>query len=159
MNAWDYVLVLIILGIVSGHITHIMVTGVIFEGLRQKIRTLGETRGGKWAFFSEGYHCQLCSGVWYSSAISLWLTAAVYTLRPSLWRGISERPLGWQEPIAWISLFIVQTFFIAAIGHFFREVVGLLEDHRSRAEEEAEILGKTIERMDGDQRPELRSYP
>lgn len=151
MTIWTYVLVLIVLGVIAGHITRIMVTALLFEGLRERVRKLGEARGGKWALFSDGFHCQLCSGVWYSGVISLWLTAAIYILRPSLWSSIAERPLGWVGPFAWISLFIAQTFFIAAVGHLSREIVGLVEDHRTREEEEAEILGKTIRRMDGDQ--------
>lgn len=151
MSIWDYVLVLIVLGVVSGHITHIMVTGLIFDGLRTRIRKLGEARGGKWALFSDGFHCQLCSGVWYSTVISLWLTAAIYVMRPSLWAGMSGRALGGVEPLAWLSLFIAQAFFIAAVGHLFRELVGLVEDHRTRAEGEAEMLTKTIHRLYEDQ--------
>lgn len=150
MSTLDYVLVLVVLGVISGHITRIMVTALIFEGLRRRVRALGDARGGKWALFSDGFHCQLCSGVWYSAVISLWLTAAIRLLRPSLWISFAERPLGWAEPRAWISLFIAQAFFIAAIGHLSREIVGLLEDHRTREESEAEILGKTIRRMDVD---------
>lgn len=148
MNLWSLVLALIVLGIVSGHVTHIMVTGVIFEGLRQRIRNLAESRGGFWAYFSEGYHCQLCSGVWYSTIIALWWTVAQYVLRPSLWDRVGEHPLGALEPLAWISLFLVQTFFIAAVGHLFREIVGLIEDQRTREEEQAQVLEKTVERLE-----------
>lgn len=151
MSVRDYVLALIILGVVSGHITHTMVTGLVFDGLRRRVRDLGEARGGKWALFSEGFHCQLGSGVWYSAVISLWLTAAIYVLRPTVWTGIAGHPLGRIEWLAWPSLITAQAFFIAAVGHLFRELVGLVEDHRTRAEGEAEILGKTIRRMDGDQ--------
>lgn len=149
MNLWLLILPLIILGIVAGHITHIMITGALFEGLRKRIRGMGESRGGFWAYFSEGFHCQLCSEVWYSLIISLFWTIAVYVLRPSLWDSIAERPLGWIAPFAWISLFIVQMFFIAAVGHLFRELVGLIEDHRTKEEEEAEVLEKTIHRLAG----------
>lgn len=151
MSIFSYVVVLIILGVVSGHITHIMITGVIFRGLRQRIKGLGETKGGKWAFFSEGFLCQLCSGIWYSSIIALWLTIATYVLRPSLWASIAERPLGRLEPVAWLSLFIVQAFFIAAVGHLFREFVGLVEDQRTREEGETNMLEYTIRRMRTDE--------
>jgi len=154
MSIWNYVLVLVILGIVSGHITHIMVTALLFQGLRQRIKKLGETKGGKWELFSDGFHCQLCSGVWYSSIISLWLTAAVYVLRPSLWASLADQPLGWTEPIAWISLFLVQAFFIAAVGHLFREIVGLVEDQRTQKEVETEMISYTIRRMSGDEPPD-----
>lgn len=147
MSIWNYVLVLTVLGIVSGCITHVMVTGAIFRGLRQRIKDLAAARGGRWAFFSEGFNCQLCSGVWYSSIIALWLTIATYVLRPSFWQSIAERPLGWKEPMAWISLFIVQTFFITAIGHLFREVVGLLEDQRTHQEGETNMIEQTMRRM------------
>lgn len=147
MTLWQYVLLLTILGIVSGHVTHIVVTGVIFEGIRNRVSQLAETRGGRWAWFSEGFHCQLCSGVWYSSIITLWWTVALYILRPGLWTDIAGRPLGWLTPIAWISLFLVQMFFVAAMGHLFREIVGLLEDARTREEEEAEVLQRTYRRL------------
>jgi len=151
MNLWHYVLVLVVLGIVAGHVTHIMVTAVIFEGLRARIRQTGESHGGFWAKFSEGFHCHLCSGVWYSSIIALWWTVAIYVLRPNLWNTIAERPLGWMNPLAWISLFLVQAFFIASIGHLFREIVGLLEDQRTREAEEAQVLQLTAERMDDEE--------
>ena len=151
MSIWNYVLVLIVLGIVSGHITHIMITGVIFRGLRQRIKGLGETKGGKWAFFSEGFLCQLCSGIWYSSIIALWLTVAIHVLRPSFWQSIAEGPLSWKEPLAWVSLFIVQVFFIAAVGHLFREIVGLVEDQRTRQEGETDMIKYTIRRMSSDE--------
>ena len=149
MNLWHLVLVLIVLGIVAGHITHIMITGVIFEGLRQRIKRLGESHGRFWAYFSEGFHCQLCSEMWYSALISLLWTIGLYVLRPSLWDSIGERPLGWITPFAWISLFLVQAFFIAAIGHVFREIVGLIEDQRTKEEEETEVLEQTIHRLAG----------
>ena len=149
MNLWYLILILIALGIVSGHITHIMVTGVIFEGLRRKVKDLGESRGRFWACFSQGFQCQLCCGVWYSAIISLFWTIGLYVLRPSLWDSLAEQPLGWITPFAWISLFLVQTFFIAAIGHLFREIVGLIEDRRTKEEEEAEVLEKTIHRLAG----------
>jgi hypothetical protein len=151
MSTCSYVVVLIILGIVSGHITHIMVSGVIFRGLRQRIKDLGETKGGKWAFFGEGFLCQLCAGVWYSSIIALWLTIAIYVLKPSLWVNIAEHPLGRLEPVAWLSLFIVQAFFIAAVGHLFREFVGLVEDQRTHQEGETNMLEYTIRRMSSDE--------
>lgn len=147
MNLWHLILLLIVLGIVSGHITHIMVSGVIFEGLRRRIKNLGESRGGFWAWFSEGCECQLCCGMWYSTIISLLWTVGFYVLRPSLWDSIAERPLGWKTSFAWISLFLVQAFFIAAIGHLFREIVGLIEDQRTKEEEEAEVLEQTIRRF------------
>mgnify|MGYP000936381056 FL=1 len=153
MSIWNYVLILIILGVVSGHITHIMITGLIFEGLRHRIRKVGSERGGKWALFSEGFHCQLCSGMWYSLIIALWLTAGMYVLRPALWLSIAERPLGWAEPFAWLSLFLVQAFFIAAVGHLFREIVGLVEDQRTRQEGETEMIEYTIRRMNSDESP------
>jgi len=147
MSIWNYVLVLTVLGIVSGCITHVMVTGVIFRGLRRRIKGLGETKGGKWAFFSEGFHCQLCSGIWYSSIIALWLTVSIHVLRPSFWQSIAERPLGWKEPVAWVSLFIVQAFFITAVGHLFREVIGLLEDQRTHQEGETNMTEYRMGRM------------
>jgi len=147
VNLWHFIAILIILGVVSGHITHIMVTGIIFEGLRRRIKVLGESRGGICAYFSEGFHCQLCCGVWYSSIIALLWTTGLYILRPSLWDGIAERPLGWITPFAWVSLFIVQAFFIAAVGHLFREIVGLIEDQRMKAEEDVEILEQTKRRF------------
>ena len=147
VNLWHLILPLIILGVVAGHIAHIVVTGVIFGGLRKRIHDLGETRGGGWACFSDGFHCQLCSEVWYSGVISIWWTAALYVLRPSLWDSVAEHPLGWLSVPAWVSLFIVQTFFIAAIGHSFRELVGLVEDQRSREEEEVQILERRARRM------------
>ena len=147
MNLWQLVLLLIILGIVTGHVTHIVVTAVIFEGTRNKITELAKTRGGRWAWFSDGFHCQLCSGVWYASIITLWWTIGLYVLRPTLWDTIAGRPLGWLNGPAWISLFIVQMFFVAAVGHLFREYVGLLEDERAREEEEAEVLEHTVRRM------------
>lgn len=149
MILWQFVLLLLILGIVSGHVTHIVVTGVIFEGTRNKVAELAQTRGGFWAWFNEGFQCQLCSGVWYSSVITLWWTIGLYILRPGLWNAIAGRPLGWLNVPAWISLFIVQMFFVAAVGHLFREYVGLLEDERTRDEEEAEVLQHTIRRMAG----------
>lgn len=147
MNLWGFIAILIILGVVAGHITHIMVTGVIFEGLRRRIKGLGESRGGFWAYFSEGFHCQLCCGVWYSSIVALLWTVGLYVLRPSLWDAIAERPIGWLTPFAWISLFLVQAFFIAAIGHLFREFVGFIEDRRTKDEEEAKILEQSIRRI------------
>ena len=149
MNLWQLILVLIVLGMVAGHITHIMVSGVIFEGLRKRIKNLGEARGGFWASFNEGCNCQLCCGMWYSTIISLLWTIGLYVLRPSLWDSIAERPLGWITPFAWISLFLVQAFFIAAIGHVFREIVGLIEDQRTKEEEETEVLEQTIHRLAG----------
>ncbi len=147
MNLWQLALLLIILGIASGHVTHIVVTGVIFEGTRNRVAELARTRGGLWAWFSEGFHCQLCSGVWYASIISLWWTIGLYVLRPTLWDTIAGRPLGWINVPAWISLFIAQAFFIAAIGHLFREIVGLLEDERTREEDEAEYLETRLRRL------------
>jgi MFS family permease len=149
MNIWHLILVLIVLGIVSGHITHIMVSGVIFEGLRKRIKNLGEARGGFWALFSEGCNCQLCCGMWYSTIISLLWTIGLYVLRPSLWDSIAERPLGWITSFGWIGLFVVQSFFIAAIGHLFRELVGLIEDQRTKEEEETEVLEQTVHRLAG----------
>lgn len=151
MSIGSYIVVLIVLGIVSGHLTHIMVSGVIFRGLRHKIKKLGETRGGKWEFFSEGFRCQLCSGIWYSSVIALWLTIAIYVLKPSLWATIAEHPLGRLVPFAWISLFIMQAFFIAAVGHLFREIVGLVEDQRTHQEGETNMLEQTMRRMSSDE--------
>lgn len=148
MNLTNLLLILIVLSIVSGHITHIMVTAVIFEGLRKNIRAAGERKGGFWAYFSKGYHCQLCSGVWYASIISLLWTIGLRVLYPTLWEKISGHPIGWASPFAWIGLYIVQAFFIAAIGHLFREIVGLLEDQRTLNEEEAEVLSLEAKKMD-----------
>ena len=147
MNMWQLIVPLIIFGIVAGHIAHIVVTSTLFEGLRRRVTFLGESRGGAWACFSDGFHCQLCSEVWYSGVISIWWTVALYIFRPALWDQIAERPLGWISVPAWISLFIAQAFFMAAVGHAFRELVGLLEDHRSREEEEVQILERAARRM------------
>lgn len=149
MNVWQLILPLLILGIVAGHVTHIVVTAVIFEGTRNKVAELAQTRGGRWAWFSEGFHCQLCSGVWYSFIITLFWTIGLMVLKPDLWDTIAGRPLGWLNVPAWIGLYIVQAFFIAAVGHLFREFVGLLEDVRARDEEEAEVLEHTVRRMTG----------
>ena len=147
MNLWQLILPLIVLGVVAGHIAHIVITGVIFEGLRRRIRELGETHGRGWACFADGFHCQLCSETWYSTIISVWWTAALYVIRPGLWDSISERPLGWLTVPAWISLFIVQAFFIAAVGHTFRELVGLVEDQRAREEEEVQMMERRARRL------------
>mgnify|MGYP005856205115 CR=1 FL=1 len=151
MSLWNILLILIALGIVSGHVTHIVVTGTIFEGLRRRIRERAGT-GGRWAYFSKGFHCQLCSGVWYSAIISLWWTIGLLLLFPDLWRDFSGRDIGWVSVPAWFSLFLVQMFLIAAIGHLFREIVGLIEDRRTKVEEETEVLAREVKLLEDQDR-------